>query len=289
MRKLLLLTIALGTLAFTPHAIAADQTVTVSRAGFVPPAVTIETGDRVTWNNTDTVQHRVVFENYAACSLTIPAGESRSCRFTTAGRFTYRDPGQTGTTWAGTVTVQQGGNQVTLVASRRTLIFGGSITLSGTVTPVRANQAVTVRIQPMGESEQRVTVRTDSAGRFTYQHQPRIQTVYTASSRGAESATQTVSVRPRVSLRKVGARRFQIVVVAARSLAGTRATISRVIGRGSTARLRRVARVTLRANPRTDTISQRTFTLRVRRGVKLRAFTPPVPGYIAGQSNFIVV
>jgi plastocyanin len=289
MRKLLLMTVALSTVVFAPHAIAADQTVTVSRAGFVPPAVTIETGDRVTWNNTDTVQHRVVVENFAPCNLTIPAGESRSCRFTTAGRFTYRDPGQTAPTFSGTVTVQQAGNQLTLAVSRRTVIFGGSITLSGAVTPTRANQVVTVRIRPMGEPEQRVTVRTDSAGRYTYRHQPRILTVYAATSRGAESTTQTVSVRPRVSLRKVGARRFQIVVVAAQSLAGRRATISRVIGRGAAARLRRVARVTLRQNPRTDTISQRTFTLRVRRGWKLRAFTPAVPGYIAGQSNFIVV
>jgi plastocyanin len=288
MRKLLAMTVALSALSFAPHAVAADQTVTISRAGFVPPEVIIDTGDRVTWNNTDSVQHRVVFEN-VQCNLTIPAGQSRSCRFTTAGRFTYQDPGQTAPTFRGAVTVRATGNQVTLEASRTVVIFGGSITISGAVTPTRANQAVTIQVRPLGEPVQRVTVRTDSAGRYSYRSQPRIQTVYQASSRGADSATVTVSVRPRVSLRKVGARRFQIVVVAAQSFAGRRATISRVIGRGSRTRLRRVARVTLRQNPRTETISQATFSVRVRRRTKLRAFTPAVSGYVAGQSNFIVV
>lgn len=289
MRKLLLLAVSLSTLVLAPPAIAADQTVTVSRAGFLPADVTINTGDRVTWNNVDTVQHRVVFDNFAGCNLTIPAGQSRSCRFTTGGRFTYRDPSQTEATFRGSVTVRATGNQVTLSASRASVIFGGSITLSGAVTPTRANQAVTLTIRPMGEPAQRVTVRTDASGRYTYRHQPRIQTVFEASSRGAESTAVTVSVRPRVSLRKVGARRFQVVVVAAQSFAGRRVTISRVIGRGATARLRRVGRVTLRQNARTETIAQATFRLRVRRGWKLRAFTPAVPGYLAGQSNFIVV
>ena len=289
MRKLLLITVALSAVLFAPNALAADQTVTISRAGFLPPDVTVNTGDRVTWNNTDTVQHRVVFDNFAQCNLTIAAGASASCRFTTAGRFTYRDPGQTAPTFRGSVTVRQSGNQVTLEVSRRSVIFGGGITVSGAVTPTRANQAVTITIRPMGEPVQRVTVRTDAGGRYTYRHQPRIQTVLQASSRGDESESVTVSVAPRVSLRKVGVRRFQMVVVAAQSFAGVRATISRVVGRGATARLRRVARVTLRQNPRTETISQATFNLRVRRRTKLRAFTPPVPGYIAGRSNFIVV
>lgn len=290
MRKLLLLTaVALSALAFVPNAVAQAQTVTISRAGFVPPDVTINAGDRVTWNNTDTVQHRVVFDNFAGCNLTIPAGQSRSCRFTSTGRFTYRDPDQTAVTFRGSVTVRQAGNQVSLSVSTRTLIFGASTTISGAVTPTRANQAVTLTIRPFNEPTQRVTLRTDASGRYTYRHQPRIQTAYQASSRGAESESVTVSVRPRVTLRKVGTRRFQLVVVGPEGFAGRRATISRVIGRGSTARLRRVARVTLRANPRTNTIAQATFRLRVRRGWKLRAFTPAIPGYLPGQSNFIVV
>jgi plastocyanin len=45
-----------------PHAIAADQTVVISRAGFVPPDVTVDTGDRVTWNGKVGVRTETVSE-----------------------------------------------------------------------------------------------------------------------------------------------------------------------------------------------------------------------------------
>jgi hypothetical protein len=87
----------------------------------------------------------------------------------------------------------------------------------------------------------------------------------------------------------VGRNAFAVIVVAADSFAGKRVDIRRQRSRTNRS-LRTVTRVTLRENPRSETIAQRTFRLRVRRGFRMRAFLPQSQAganYVSSQSNLI--
>ncbi len=68
MNKVILVVGAVGLLLAAP-APAKTVTVDISRLGFVPAAVTVQTGDTVTWTNKDTVNHQVVC---ATCPFTSP-------------------------------------------------------------------------------------------------------------------------------------------------------------------------------------------------------------------------
>src|SRR5215211_2104425 len=92
-------------LAALPAASAADRAVTIASTGFSPRDVTVAAHDSVTWRNTDSKAHRVVFDK-APCNLTVQPGASGSCLFHAGGKFNYRDPGGQGNTFAARLTVR---------------------------------------------------------------------------------------------------------------------------------------------------------------------------------------
>jgi plastocyanin len=289
MRKLLFLLTSAAALAVASPATAADETVTITSTGFEPATVNITEGDTVTWRNNDTLVHQVTVTRRPVCTRTIQPGQSASCTFPDAGTFEYRDPTQTGSGFNGTIEVSAAPAAISLEQSRTVVIFGGSITLTGTVATRRANVRVTLFITPRGEQRQRVILRTGAGGVFRYQTQPRIFTEYHAQAPSGVSNRVRVLVRPRITLRKVGRNRFSVVVVAGRSFAGRVVNIARCIGR-SASPCRTIKRVVLRQNARIETTAQTTFILRVRPRTKLRAIIAPtqvMPGYVSGQSNFI--
>src|SRR5215469_5027118 len=112
MRKSLTLLLATFVLvAAGATAEAATQTVTISATGYKPTAVSITVGDSVVFANKDTVAHTVQFKQTtgfncsAALPLAIPAGQSASCTFTTAGKYSFSDPAHKGNKFRGTITV----------------------------------------------------------------------------------------------------------------------------------------------------------------------------------------
>jgi plastocyanin len=289
LKKLLLAPILAFALWAVPTASGVPANVVISATGFNPSSVTIEAGETVTWRNTDTEAHRVVVTG-TQCNLSLQALQSSSCEFNTPGRLSYSDPDESGAGFRGTIEVEAAPTRgVTLAASRTTVIFGDSIRLSGAVSSRQQGQTVTVTVDPAGDPPRRIDVETDAGGEWALRVQPRLRTQYTARWRNSTSASATVLVRPRVSLRKVGRNLFAVVVVAADSFAGDFVEIRRQRSR-SNRRLVTVRRVVLRENPRSDTTAQRTFRLVVRRGFRMRAFLPQSqagPNYAASQSNFI--
>ena len=285
MRKVLIGVVALVVLALGSTALAGSAGVTITSAGFTPANVSVQSGDSVSWTNSDTVAHQVSVSN-STCKLDLQPSQSSSCAFPTAGTFNYSDPTASG--FNGTVTVAQNSRAVTLAASRTLNIFGDAVTLSGTVSSKAAGEQVTVISRPAALPEARTTVTTTTGGAWTLLVQPRVKTSYQAAYDTVSSPALTVQIRPRITLQKVGRHQYLIVVLAARSMAGKQVNITRFIpGRGYVT----FKAATLQGLSRTPTTSVSYFTTFVNLGTKLRIFmTQSQAGadYLDGHSNFIV-
>jgi hypothetical protein len=178
---------------------------------------------------------------------------------------------------------------ITISLSRPTVVFGGTVTLSGTVSSQQAGEKVIVLAQPYGGATflPVATVDSGSGGAWTYTATPMIQTAYEAKWLAASSQSVSVKVRPALTLSTVsvsGSRgTFNVKATADRSFAGKFVLVQRFAG----SRAIQVKKVVLASD------SSATFTVRLTRGTsRLRAVMPTSqtqPGYIAGQSAVLSV
>jgi hypothetical protein len=178
---------------------------------------------------------------------------------------------------------------VTLSADRRTITFGGTVTLSGEVSPPAANQKVTIVQTPQDRAPRSTVVTTQTDGSFSLDTSPRIQTQAQAEYQTAKSQPLVIFVRPRIGLRKYGRGRFAVSVVAARSFTGKYVWITRWNRRAH--RWVNIKRVFLTRYVKSTGASTAAFRLRVGRRTKLRAFlntSQARPGYVFAYSNFIL-
>lgn len=296
MKKLILI-LAAATLVFAAPAGAADQTVTITKNGFVPSSVTVGSGERVTFTNADTAPHQIVFQKSTGvtctpANLVVQPAQSAVCTFATAGSYSYTDANQKNL--KGTVVVQAANAVpgITLAVSPVTIVYGGSATLSGTLASHAANEKVTIDAQPCGASAKPITtVTTTTGGSYTFAVQPLKNTTYTARSKNSTSSPVTVKVRPRMRLGKVAAHKYSVRVYAADSLVGKVVAFQRY-NRARSSWVT-VKTVTLAAGPAAvspTVISARTFTSSVRKGLRVRAVlgaAQATPCYLAGVSNSI--
>ena len=175
---------------------------------------------------------------------------------------------------------------VTISASRPSVVFGKSVTLSGKVSNSKAGESVSVLAEPSGTSTfaALATVQTVSGGHWSQVVKPTIETSYQANWKGATSST-SVKVRPLITLtlvnRATGS--FSSKVSAARSFAGKFVLVQRLTSTGVST----LKRVTLDAN------SAASFRVRLHHGrSRLRLVMPTsqtAPGYITGTSNVVAV
>ena len=99
-----------------------------------------------------------------------------------------RGSDQSGSSFAGTLSVAQNTRAVSIAASKSLMIFGDAITLSGTVASKQAGENVTITAQPTGEPTSTTQVTTTAGGDWSLQVQPRIRTTYQAKVDNAVSA-----------------------------------------------------------------------------------------------------
>jgi plastocyanin len=290
MRKLVLLGVLAGALAASAATTAADRTITISAAGFVPRNVTINTGDTVTWVNTDTKAHQVVVAG-TTCNFTVQPASTGTCTFRTTGGFNYRDAAQNGQAWRGRITVRPAALALTIAASPSVVTYNGATTLSGSVSNGQTNERVTVQAQPCGVTAfaTLAAVSTTTGGAWTLAARPAKTTVYQAKWRTA-TGTATVRVKPRVTLRKLTARRFAVRVSAAQSFSGKVVVFQRFNAtQGVWVRVRFVVLKAMGGTAPT-VISGANFRSRLKAGTRVRAVigaTQVAPCYIAGTSNVV--
>jgi plastocyanin len=198
MKRLLMLALALAaTLTVAAATGAATSTIQITKNGFTPSSVTVNSGDTVTWHNADTKTHQVVADNGTFASPAISAGQSWSYTADKSGTFTYRDA--YATSHKATLKVNAPPATLSLSASLQTVIYGSSTSLNGQVSNNLTNEPVTLTSQAYGKSIQSVAATTtQSSGSFMFGVTPTIQTTYTAHYRTSNSSPVTVNVAPRV-------------------------------------------------------------------------------------------
>ena len=301
MRKLLIPLVAVAVLSLALAGAAAgktSKTVTISKTGYTPTAVSIAVGDEVVFKNTDTVAHTVDFSSTAGvqCSAAVPlaiaAGQSANCTFSNAGKFRFSDPAINKKAFRGTVTVA-----AALVSSLgmkpKAVVYGAKATLSGKLASAQSGQSLQVLAQECGatKASKVATVTTTNGGAFSYSAQPSKRTAYSVSSKTLTSQALTVNVTPRMKLSKVRAHRYRLSVTAAQSFTGKVATFQRY--RPALHRWVKVKRVTLRtstAGTSPTVITKAKFRSGIRAGLRVRASLGArqvAPCYAAGHSNAI--
>ena len=254
-RKFWLIAGAVMALVVVGAASAKTVTVSITKGGYVPRAVTIAVGDTVQFTNSDTAVHQVSFKTTTGVTCTpnplvLQPAQSGSCRFAAPGTFTYSDPEMRGNIFRGTVTVtgQAPADAVTLVAKPLTLIYGSKATLSGILSNLKVGENVDVLATACGQTAATkvTTVQTTTGGAYTAVVTPLKNTVYSAKVKNTSSRPVTVKVRPRLRLGKVAPHRYSLRVFATQSFAGKYGTFQRY--NGTLRRWVNVKRVLLRAN-----------------------------------------
>jgi plastocyanin len=300
MRKLMLVAIALLSLALAGAAGAKTVAVTITKNGYVPKAVTIATGDTIQFTNSDAVAHQIVFKTTTGVTcvpspLVLQPTQSGTCTFQTAGKFAYSDPNVKGNTFRGTVTVSGAPpvDTLTLAVKPQLLVYGGKVTLAGALSNQRVGENVEVLAKPCGETAATKvsTAQTTTGGAFTAVVQPLKNTVYTVKVKNTTSSAVAVKVRPRLRLRKLAPHHYSLRVFAAASFAGKYATFQRY--NGVLGRWIKVKRVLLRANATGITptvISAVSFRSAIKPRLKVRVALPQLQVgscYRPGRSNVI--
>lgn len=282
MKRLLMLPIALLAAALVAVAAGAStQTVQITKNGFTPQTVTVNTGDTVTWHDADTADHQVVADDGSFASPVLHADQSYSHTFANAATVKYHDA--YARTHTGAVTVKGPAAAVSLSAGRQTVVYGSGVTLTGSVSSQIASEPVTLTAQAFDKSAQSVDVaQTSSSGDFSFSVSPTIATTYQAHWRTADSRPLTVNVAPRVGLGRSG-RVFIAKVTSDLSYSGHSVWVQRHVG----PRWKSVRRVSLGSN------SRAVFRMSLPHGRTLLRLVLPSgqagAGYVAGLSRTIVV
>jgi plastocyanin len=295
MRKRIVLTVLLSSLVVLAPAHAATFNVSITKSGFSPSTLSVAVGDTVTWTNTDTSSHQIESRSAGFTSPLLGPGQTFSFTFKTEGRYAYQD--QVVKKNKGTVNVHAASGppiSVTATASRGVVVYGSTVTLTGTISSKRAGETITVFAQPFGASAPAALGAAISAadGSWSFLVRPRLQTVYDArwkpASTTATSPPVTVRVRPQVSLRVVATRgrvvTFLTKARGVRSFAGKVLSFQRKNAFGQWVILRKV---TLGAT------SAAQFKVKLPSGrSRVRTFMPARqagPGYLAGFSRTLLL
>jgi plastocyanin len=199
MRRVIWIAVTTLALVLAAPASSATTTVQIKRTGFVPATVTINQDDSVTWTNADTIDHQVVANGGSFASPILKPGKSWTRTFRSGGTFRYHDALHP--TLKGTVTVRGAPPQVTLATSAPVVKFGGTVTLTGTVSNKKAGETVTLVQLPFGQTTKQVvaTLQTTTGGAFSFTVSPQVYTTYQAQWKTLESSV-IVQVQPLIKL-----------------------------------------------------------------------------------------
>ncbi len=300
MKRFLLLPVLAAFLLAAPTALAATKTVSITNAGFVPDAVTIDAGDSVTWTNSDTKNRQPISQNASFASPILKPGETYTFQFKTDGKFNVTDALVKNQKL--TVTVKKAPAPVgspSLSTNKSKVIYGGAVVLSGKLPVSKAGEKVMLRAEVLTRTGTKQTssvaeVMSTASGAFTFTTAPAAQTTYTVSwqatpATATTSSPVTVTVAPRIGIgivKKVGRYvTFSAKATSGIPYAGKSVYLQRRNSLGQWVSLKRVVL-------KSSTIATRA-TVRIPKGLSsIRILMPQAQvgiGYVAGVSRVVLI
>lgn len=300
MKRFLLLPVLAAFLLASPTAFAATKTVSITNAGFVPNAITIDVGDSITWTNSDAKNRQPISQNASFASPILKPGETYTFQFKTDGKFNVTDALVKNQKL--TVTVKKAPAPVgspSLSVNKPKVIFGGAVVLSGKLPVAKAGEKVMLRaevVTPTGtkQTSSVAEVLSTASGAFTFTTAPTARTTYTVGwqatpALATTSNAVTVTVAPRIGIgivKKVGRYvTFSTKATSAIPYAGKSVYVQRRNSLGQWVSLKRVVL-------KSSTIATRT-TVRIPKGLSSIRILMPLAqvgtGYVAGVSRVVLV
>ncbi len=245
-RTLLILMTVFGLVVASP-AMAETKTVQITATGFVPIHLAATQGDTVTFRNVDSATHQVVADDGTFASLALKTDETFSVKLDRVGTVKYHD---TQSKYRGDVTLKAApappvpAASVTLSALKRTVVYGGSVVLKGTISSNLAGESVSLLAQEAGQAKTAQAIKvvtTEAGGAFSVTVNPTIRTAYQVQYKTATSQDVAVLVAPRVTLRVTSGRLFRTAVDSDASYRGRYVLFQRLNGFGHWVTAKKVA------------------------------------------------
>jgi len=286
MRKLPLGIAAVAVFAVAPT-FGATKGIEVTRAGFTPNKVTVDYGDAVTWTNRDNANHQVISDRgeFPASPVLAP-NQTYSFTFMRSGSYGYRDAFNTKK--RGTVVVRTG---VSIAAAPAPAVYGASPTVSGFVSSGASGEAVALDGMPCGTTAfgRVASVSSTTGGRWSAPVKPVVNMVYQATWRNAKSVQLAERIQPRLTFRRVRARRFAVSVAAAQGFVGKHVVVQRFLaGKRRWKTLKRVRLSKAKPAVAPTLVTSAAFSAAVPRRTRLRVLLlqdQVGPCYAAAQSG----
>jgi hypothetical protein len=183
---------------------------------------------------------------------------------------------------------------LTLASSAPTVVYGKSVTLSGVLTPPKANQQITVQALACGTTKAAnlARVKTAANGSYSTTASPSVATSYQASQKATQSAPVMVNVKPIVAIKRVKRGSFTATVAAGTDLKGKTLLFQRY----ATVRKRwvQVKKVTLTTSvpgpAKPTVIASAPFKAKVARRARVRLViskAQAAPCYVTATSNVV--
>lgn len=300
LKRLLLLPMLAAFLLVSPTALAATKTVSITNAGFVPNAITIDEGDSIMWTNLDSKNRQPISQNAPFASPILKPGETYTFQFKNDGRFNVTDALVKNQKL--TVTVKKPPAPVgspSLSVNKTKVIYGGAVILNGQLPVSKSGEKVTLRAEVLTRTGTKQTssvaeVNSTQSGAFSFTTVPTAQTTYTVNwqatpATATTSNAVTVTVAPRIGVgivKKVGRSvTFSTKATSAIPYAGRSVFVQRRNSLGQWVSLKRVVL-------KSSTIATRT-TVRIPKGLSsIRILMPQTQvgiGYVTGVSRVVLI
>ena len=182
---------------------------------------------------------------------------------------------------------------LTLTATPTSVAYGKPITLSGALSPAKANQNVKVTATECGQNASKTvaSVKTNATGAYTSPVTPTINTIYQATQKTTKSPTVAVTVAPVLKLQRVARGSYTISVTSAQDLKGKAILFQRYsTTRKRWVQVKRVLLATTTPGTKPTIVSSAAFKAKVARRVRVRAVlskAQAAPCYVAATSNSV--
>lgn len=182
---------------------------------------------------------------------------------------------------------------LTLTATPTSVVYGKALTLSGALSPAKANQNVKLAATECGQSASKTiaTVKTNASGAYTSPATPTVNTIYQATQKATKSPTVVVTVAPVLKLQRVARGSYKVSVTSALDLKGKAVLFQRYSKtRKRWVQVKRVLLATTTPGTKPTIVTSAAFKAKVARRVRVRAVlskAQAAPCYIAATSNSV--